>query len=124
MLLLLSIPTFKFVGFLHAVLQAWAPSNIFIRRVKAAPPRWRTTGGLVALSVALLFAVRALELAIAAGAPTWLWFPTGILAWDAIKIATLALACAGHRLRATGSTLKGTNKCSTACRSCGAASDV
>lgn len=98
MLLLLSIPAFAFAGFLQAALQAWAPSNILIRRAKAAPPRWRTAAGLFVLSVALLLAVRALELAIAAGALDWLYIPSGILAWDAIKFGVLAVLTAARAI--------------------------
>ena len=101
MLLLIFIPAFALASFLHAVLQAWAPSNILIRRVKDAPPRWSTAGCLLLLAYALASVVHVGDIALSAGAPAWLAFPVGILAWDAIKIATLGVASAVRRLGAT-----------------------
>lgn len=91
MLLLIFILAIAIAGSVHAILQAWAPSNILIRRVKSAPPRWSTVGGLVGLAYALILMIRGLELAIAAGAPTMLYVLVGICAWDCMKVALLAL---------------------------------
>jgi hypothetical protein len=91
MLFLLALPIFLAVSAAHRYLTLYAPSNILIRHVRMSPPRWRTVGALVVLTGVLLVAMRAMELAIAAGAPGWLNLMAVVLAWDAIKVGATAI---------------------------------
>jgi hypothetical protein len=56
-----------------------------------SPPRLRTVGILAVLVGALLLALRAVEVAIAAGAPGWVNIVALVLAWDAIKFSVVLL---------------------------------
>jgi hypothetical protein len=98
MLFVLALPIFLAVASLHRYLALNAPSNILIRRVRSAPPRWRTAAALAALTVGLILLMRVVEIGIGAGGPGWLNVVALVLAWDAIKFATLAVATG---LRAT-----------------------
>jgi hypothetical protein len=101
MLFLLALPIFLAVAAAHRYLTLYAPSNILIRHVRMSPPRWRTVGALVVLTGVVLVAMRAVELAIAAGAPGWLTLVPLVLAWDAIKFALLAVLSVLMTLRHT-----------------------
>jgi hypothetical protein len=76
----------------HRCSKAYAPSNILIRRVRAAGPRWRTAGELLALSFALAAAARGLATVVAAGAWGELYLVVLTLVWDAIKFGCLGLS--------------------------------
>ena len=100
MLFLLALPIFLAVAAARRCLTLYAPSNILIRWVRMSPPRWRTVGALAALASVLLLALRAIEVAITAGAPGWLNILALVLAWDVIKVGALAIAtCARTALR-------------------------
>lgn len=90
MLFLLALPVFLAVAAAHRYLALYAPSNVLIRHARISPPRWRTVGALVVLAAVLLLAMRAIELAINAGAPSWLNMVAVILGWDAVKVAAVA----------------------------------
>jgi hypothetical protein len=91
MLFLLALPIFLAVSAAHRYLTLYAPSNILIRHVRMAPPRWRTVGALVVLASLLIMAMRAVEVvAMTAGAPGWLNMVAVILGWDAVKVAAVA----------------------------------
>lgn len=87
MLFLLALPIFLAVAGAHRYLATYAPSNILVRHVRRSQRRWRTAGSLAVLTSALLLVLRAVEVAIAAGAPGWLNLIALVLAWDAIKFA-------------------------------------
>src|SRR3954453_21255164 len=90
MLFLLALPVFAGGALAHRCLQLYAPTNLLVRRVGAAPPPWRAVAGLVALAGVLLSAMDALADAVAAGAPGWLNLVVLVLAWDSLKISALA----------------------------------
>jgi hypothetical protein len=91
MLFLLAHPIFLAVAAAHRYLTLYAPSNILIRHERMSPPRWRTAGALAVLCSLLIVAMRAVEVAITAGAPGWLNLIALVLAWDAIKVGATAL---------------------------------
>lgn len=99
MLLLLFIPIFYVVACAHRYLQVYAPSNVVVARVRAAPPRLRTAGWLMLLAAILIAAMHQLAEAVAAGAPGWLNIVVLVLAWDSIKFglaaAVMATQCLG-----------------------------
>lgn len=97
MLLLIFILAFAIAGFAHAVLQAWAPSNILVRRVKGAPPSWPAAAVIMLLAASLILAMRVVELAAAAGGPTWFYLEAADRGIDAIKPAVLGLIVVGRR---------------------------
>ena len=91
MVLLLALPGFAFVAFVHGCLQMYAPSNLLARHVRIAAPRFRTAVGLLALAAALLIGMHGVAVAVAAGAPGWLNLGVLVLGWDAIKLMLLGL---------------------------------
>jgi hypothetical protein len=99
MLLILLIPILALVALVHRYIQLYAPSNLLIRRVRIAAPRFRIAVVLLALAAALLFAMHAMAEAVAAGAPGWLNLVVLLLGWDAVKIGALASAAIIGRLR-------------------------
>lgn len=96
MLFLIALPVISCVALFWRYLQIYAPSNVLIRRVRSAQPRWRTTGALLVLALMLLIAMNVVDHAVRRGAPGWLNLVVLILAWDAIRIALLAVTCAGR----------------------------
>lgn len=92
MLFLLVLPVISCVTLLWRCLQIYAPSNMLIRYVRSAPPRWRTVLFLLAFALVLLVAMHLVSEAGERGAPGWLNLVVLVLAWDAIKIAWLAIA--------------------------------
>lgn len=96
MLFLLALPVISLVALLWRNLQIYAPSNVFIRHLRSAPPRWRTVLALLALASALLFTVHLVSQAIGDGAPGWLNLVVLVLAWDAIKVGVAAVTVAGR----------------------------
>lgn len=92
MLILLAPPVIIAVAAMHRYLQAYAPTNLLTRRVRAQEPRWRTAAVLTVLLAALVVVMHTLGEAAANGGPGWLNFAVLILAWDAIKVAVLALS--------------------------------
>lgn len=101
MLFLIALPVISCVALFWRYLQIYAPSNVLIRRVRSAQPRWRTTGGLLVLALMLLVAMNVVDNAVQRGAPGWLNLVVLVLAWDAIKIGWLAILEIG-RLLASG----------------------
>jgi len=101
MLFLIALPVISCVALFWRYLQIYAPSNVLIRRVRSAHPRWRTTGGLLVLAPMLLVAMNVVDHAVQRGAPDWLNLVVLVLAWDAIKIGWLAILEIG-RLLANG----------------------
>ena len=91
MLIFLAFPVIAVVVAAHRYLQVYAPTNILIRRVRAQEPRWRTPAALFILSAALLVAMHSTGEAVASGASSSLNLVVLVLAWDALKIATLAI---------------------------------
>jgi hypothetical protein len=91
MLIFLALPVIAALVAVHRYLQVYAPTNILIRRVRAQEPRWRTPASLFVLSAALLVAMHTTGEAVASGASSLLNLVVLVLAWDAIKIATLAI---------------------------------
>ena len=92
MLILVALPVIIAVAAMHRYLQAYAPTNLLTSRVRAQEPRWRTAAVLTVLVEALVVVMHFLGEAVANGGPGWLNFAVLILAWDAIKIAVLALS--------------------------------
>lgn len=94
MVFLLALPVFATVALTRRCLQMYAPTNRLVRRVRMAAPQFRTAVGLLALAAALLIAMHMVAVAVAAGAPGWLNLVVLVLAWDTIKVASLALGVA------------------------------
>jgi hypothetical protein len=91
MVLLIAFPVFATVAFVHRCLHLYAPSNLLVRHVRVAAPRFRTAVGLFALAAALLIVMHVAAEAVAAGAPGWLNLLVLVLAWDAIKFSWLGV---------------------------------
>jgi hypothetical protein len=96
MILLLALPVLAVVALAHRYLQIYAPSNVLIRRVRASRPRLSTVVMLIALTGILLVAMKLTSSAAEAGALGWLNLAVLLLAWDAIKIALLAVLQMGR----------------------------
>jgi hypothetical protein len=94
MIMLLALPVLAFVALSHRCLQLYAPSNLLIRRVRASCPRLGAFAGLIVLAGTLLVAMATTSRALSAGAPGWLNVVVLVLAWDAIKVATLVVQVA------------------------------
>jgi hypothetical protein len=94
MLFLIALPVVGCVALFWRYLQIYAPSNVLIRRVRSAQPRWRTTGGLLVLALMLLVAMNVVDHAVQRGAPGWLNLVVLVLAWDAIKLVGLSILTA------------------------------
>ncbi|WP_145725764.1 MULTISPECIES: hypothetical protein [Nocardioides] len=90
LLLLIALPVIILATLSYGLLQAYAPSNVLIRRVQSARPTIRMAVALGALAFACALSVHTLHLAIDAGAPGLLNIVVLLLAWDAIKFAILA----------------------------------
>ena len=112
MLILLAIPVILAAALLHRFVQRVGPSNLLVRRVRSAQPRWRTAVVLLGLAAVLLTTTHVIANAISAGAPGWLNLVVLVLAWDALKVGWLAVSVI---LRAI---------VSVACQSLGRASQV
>ena len=91
MLILLAIPVIVAVVLLYRLIQAVAPSNLLVGRVRSGYPRWRTAVALLGLATVLLITVHVLAGAVSAGAPGWLHLVVLVLAWDALKVGWLAV---------------------------------
>lgn len=96
MIILLALPVIAAVALAHRYLLLYAPSNILIRRVRAKVPALSTAAAMLAVALSLIVAVKVVSDAVAAGAPGWLNLVVLVLAWDAIKIALLAIHCLGR----------------------------
>lgn len=105
MLFLLVLPVISCVALLWRYLQIYAPSNVLARKVRLAPPRWRTAMALAALTTALLVAMRATAQAVECGAPAWLNLIVLVLAWDAIKIGLVGIVAMLRSIGASTITL-------------------
>ena len=94
MLLVLFIPVLYVSALVHRCLQLYAPSNLLIKRTRAARARWRTAGALLILAVALIAISRGLTMAVAMGAWGGLNLIVLVLVWDAIKFGCLGVGIA------------------------------
>lgn len=92
MLILLALPVIVGVAAMHRYLQSYAPTNLLARRVRAQEPRGSTAAVLCVLVAALLLVMHTLGEVVVHGGPGWLNFVVVVLAWDAVKIALLALS--------------------------------
>lgn len=72
MLFLLFLPVVGRFALFWRYVQIYAPSNVLIRHVRWAPPRWRTVLALFALTTVLLVAMHVVAQAVGRGAPGWL----------------------------------------------------
>ena len=91
MLVVLAIPVIVGVAFVHRLIQDVAPSNLLVRGVRSARPRWRVAGALLGLTTVLLMTMQVVANAVSAGAPEWLNLVVLVLAWDALKVGWLAV---------------------------------
>lgn len=98
-LFLLLLPIVGCIAQFWRYLQIYAPSNMLIRHVRSAPPRWRTVLSLLALAITLLGTMHVLSQAIVRGAPGWLNILVVVMAWDAIKVGCLAVLVLLRALR-------------------------
>jgi hypothetical protein len=92
MLILLALTVIAAVSAMHHYLQAYAPSNLLVRRARAMPPPWRAALTVTAVAGVLLTGMHVLAAAAASGAPGWVNLVVLILAWDAIKVGLLAVS--------------------------------
>jgi hypothetical protein len=90
-LFLLFLPVVGCVALFWRYLQIYAPSNMLIRHVRSAPPRWRTVPVILAIAAALFVAMHVLGKLTERGAPGWLNLIVLVLAWDALKVGWLAV---------------------------------
>jgi hypothetical protein len=91
MLILLAIPVIAAVSFVHRLSQTVAPSNLLVKSVRSARPGWRVGIALLGLAALLFLTMHVVANAISAGAPGWLNLVVLILAWDALKVAWIAV---------------------------------
>ena len=91
MLVLLAIPVIAAVAITHRFIQAVAPSNLLVRSVRSAAPRWAIAAALLGLAMTLLVTMHVVAYAVSAGAPGWLNLLVLVLAWDALKFGWLAV---------------------------------
>lgn len=90
MLFLLAVPILLAVAAMQRYLAIYAPSSMLVRCVRESPARLSTAAGLALLSGALILTMHVVQRGISAGGPGWLNLVVLVLAWDAIKIVTLA----------------------------------
>lgn len=90
MLLLIAVPVIILVVFAHSLLQAYAPSNVLIRRLRASRPTLSRAGAVAVIALLCVSVMHGLALAIEAGAPSWLNLLVLVLAWDVIRFGWLA----------------------------------
>lgn len=91
MLILLAMPVIAAVALVYRLTQAVAPSNLLVRRVRAAQPRWGTGAVLLGLATVLLLTLHVVADSVSAGAAGWLNLVVLVLAWDALKLGWLAV---------------------------------
>lgn len=91
MLIFLTLPVIAAVVAVRRYLQVYAPTNLLIRRVRTQEPRWRTVAVLFVISATLLVAMHSVEDTVHSGGSSLLNLVVLVLAWDAIKIASLAI---------------------------------
>lgn len=91
LLLLIAVPVIILVATSQRLLQAYAPPNVLIRRVRSTRPTIRTAVALGILAFVCAAAAHAVTSAIEAGGPGWLSIIVLVLTWDAIRIGVLAL---------------------------------
>lgn len=96
MLLLRALPVIAVVTATHRYLLLYAPSNVLLRRARAAPPTVRMVAGLLGSGVVLFLAMHALAQKVAAGAPGWLNILVLMLAWDGINCSCAAWGAAAR----------------------------
>lgn len=98
MLVLLAIPVIAAVAITHRFIQAVAPSNLLVRSVRSAAPRWTIAAALLGLATTLLVTMHVVADAVSAGAPGWLNLLVLVLAWDALKVGWLAVGVVVRRI--------------------------
>ena len=103
MLLMLSV---RFAAAIHYYLQAFAPTNILLRRLRSRDGlKWAILTALV-LVPTYLFAAATTTSVIADGGPGWLNLVAVTCIWNAMKFAWLGVLTptvwVGHRVRASG----------------------
>ena len=86
MLIVFAIPIIVAVALVHRLIQAVAPSNLLVRSVRSARPRWRLAAALLGIAVVLFVTMHVVAKAVSAGAPGWLNLVVLVLAWDALKV--------------------------------------
>lgn len=94
MILLLALPFLALVAVVHRYLQVCAPSNVLARRVRAAAPSLGLAATLFVWAVAISGGMAIVWRLVASGAPGWLNLVLLWLAWDASKLAVLAVLVA------------------------------
>lgn len=82
---------------IHRYLQATAPSNRLISRLRASPPRIAVAGALLALASGLVLVAAILSDLAARGGPGWLHLLVLVAIWDAMRFAGLAASMACRR---------------------------
>lgn len=86
MLVLISVHVVVAMIVVHRFLQHHAPTNHVVRHARASAPTMRAAALHAGLAAACLTGLRAVGLAIAAGAPRVLYLLVLVMAWDAIKL--------------------------------------
>lgn len=94
MIMLLALPVIAAVVLAQRYLVLYAPSNLLVKRVRLARRGGRIAVALFGLTAVLVLATHAVADAVAAGAPGWLNVLVLVLAWDALKVAWLAVGVA------------------------------
>lgn len=97
MIMLLALPIIAAVALAHRYLRLYAPSNLPIRRVRASWPTMSTFAAMLTVAAGLIVGTKVLSDAVAAGAPGWLNLVVLVLAWDAIKIGSIAITVPARR---------------------------
>lgn len=94
MIMLLALPVIAAVALAHRYLLLYAPSNVLVRRVRAATPALSTAAAMLAVASSLIVALKVASDAVAAGSPGWLNLVVLVLAWDAVKLSWCAVGVA------------------------------
>lgn len=90
MLFLLALPVIAAVAAMHRYVQAYTPSNLVVRRIRAQEPQWSVAALLGVLATLLIVTMHLVGEAVETGAPGWLNMVVLVLAWDAIKFGVLS----------------------------------
>jgi hypothetical protein len=88
--MLIPIPAIGAASRAHRYLQAYAPSNILVARIRRIRPRPRVVAGLLALSATLAAGALLLAGWVASGGPGWLNLVILTAIWNAMKFAWMA----------------------------------
>lgn len=96
MLFLISVPVVVAVIVVHGFLQRHAPTNYLVRHARTSAPTMSAAALHAGLAAACLAGLRAVDLAIAAGAPKVLYLLVLVMAWDAVKLLGSATLLVGR----------------------------